>query len=145
MADYITAKKLPKWREENAPPVCPLFGHGDYIRVVDHDHQTGNIRGVVSSEGNALLGKIENYYKSRGSCATWDLPTVLRAMADYLEQEEQGPLHPVGARQLARRFGRKNKTDQERMLLLAGAKQEDFEDCKNSAERTKVYRKLITG
>lgn len=142
MTDFIPQEELPKYRKKNEPTQCPLFGHSGFIPVIDHDHQTGRIRGVVSSEGNALLGKIENYFKSRGVCAVWSLPIVLRAMADYLERK-QGPLHPVGIRQLARRFGRKTKAEQTALLAEIGVSSDEIADCKNSVERTKLYRKKV--
>lgn len=142
MDDYVSAKNLPKYREENTPDKCPLLGHAGLIPVVDHDHKTGRIRGVVSSEGNALLGKIENYHRSRGVVGEWDLPTVLRALATYLEQE-QGPLHPIGTRQLTKRFDRMVLDAQTKLLLEAGALHGEIADCKNSKERTKLYRSKI--
>ena len=137
--DYVPQSKLPQWREENKPDCCPILGHSDPIPVVDHDHKTGRIRGVVSSEGNALVGKIENFHKSRCANGEWDLPTVLRAIADYLEQE-QGPLHPVGTRQLTKRFGRMPKAQQTEILLALGVSPEEIEACPNSKSRTQLYR-----
>jgi hypothetical protein len=40
---------------------------------VDHDHKTGNIRGLLCHECNSVLGY------------TKDSPTTLRRLADYLE------------------------------------------------------------
>jgi hypothetical protein len=142
MDKYIPQKKLAEWRESNKPDICVILGHKDYIPVVDHDHRTGKIRGVVSAEGNSLIGKIENFYRSRCVNCVWDLSSVLRAIADYLEQE-QGPLHPVGARQLTRRFAKYNKSKQIKLLLEVGANKEDIDACKNSVMRSKLYRKII--
>lgn len=140
--DYVSQGELPEYRDENCPVSCPLLGHVEFIPVVDHDHKTGRIRGVVSNEGNALLGKIENFYRSRCVNGKWDLPEVLRMLACYLEQE-QGPLHPVGTRQLTKRFNRMKKNEQKTLLQIAGATSEEIAACKNSKERTKLYRSKI--
>lgn len=142
LKDYVSQTELPEYREANCPLACPILGHFSFIPVVDHDHKTGRIRGVVSSEGNALLGKIENFFRSRCVNSDRALPEVLRALADYLEQD-QGPLHPKGTRQLTKRFNRMPKDEQITLLQIAGACSEDIKTCKNSKERTKLYRYLI--
>jgi hypothetical protein len=140
--DYVAQAGLAKYREDNCPTGCPILGHPGFIPVVDHDHKTGRIRGVVSAEGNALLGKIENFYRSRCVNGSWELPTVLRAIADYLEQE-QGPLHPVGTRQLTKRFNRMKRVEQYELLIMAGATDAEIEAGKNSKDRTKLYRNKL--
>jgi len=140
--DYISQTELSEYREANCPVACPLLGLHEFIPVVDHDHKTGRIRGVVSNEGNALLGKIENFYGSRCARTEWELPEVLRALANYLE-EDQGPLHPVGTRQVTKRFGRMKKDEQIAILKYQGAGREVIGSCKNSKDRTKLYRSLI--
>jgi len=142
--DYISQVELSEYREENCPISCPLLGMVNFADVVDHDHKTGRIRGVVSSEGNALLGKIENFYRSRCVNSEWDLPKVLRQLASYLE-EEQGPLHPVGTRQLTKRFNRLKKDEQYNILVGEGVGADEIAACKNSKERTKLYRKHLVG
>ena len=139
---YIKQAELAEYREANVPISCPLLGNVEFAPVVDHDHKTGKIRGVVSLEGNALLGKIENFYKSRCANSVDLLPTVLRDMANYLE-DPQGPYHPVGVRQVTKRFGRASKADQVKMLLELQADKGEVDACKNSKERTKLYRKLL--
>ena len=142
--DYISQAELPEYRQDNCPISCPLLGMVQFTDVVDHDHKTGRIRGVVSNEGNALLGKIENFYRSRCVNAEWDLPKVLRQLASYLE-EQQGPLHPVGTRQLTKRFNSLNKDEQYNMLVFGGAEVDEITACKNSEERTKLYREYLVG
>src|SRR6056297_1232111 len=45
-SSLIRAGLLPKWREENKPPKCPITGTTweSSDPVVDHDHSTGEIR-----------------------------------------------------------------------------------------------------
>lgn len=140
--DYVSQDELPEYREEHCPTRCPILGHVGLIPVVDHDHQTGRIRGILSAEGNALIGKIENFHRSRCVAGILELPEVLRNIADYLEQE-QGPLHPKGTLQVTKRFGRKPKSEQVEILLKVGAVQDEITACKNSKQRTKLYRKKI--
>ncbi len=140
--DYISQSELPEYRDDNCPIACPILGLHEFIPVVDHDHKTGRIRGVVSNEGNALLGKIENFYRSRCARTEWELPKVLRSLADYLE-EDQGPLHPVGTRQLTKRFGRMKKSEQVAILETYGVGGAAVCNCKNSQDRTKLYRSVI--
>jgi hypothetical protein len=140
--DYISQAELSEYRDEYCPISCPLLGMVKFNAVVDHDHKTGRVRGVVSNEGNALLGKIENFYRGRCANSEWDLPKVLRQLAFYLE-EEQGPLHPVGTRQLTKRFNRMRKDKQATLLLSMNVSDDEIDACKNSNERTKLYRKAI--
>ena len=51
---------------------CKICGSGDRL-VVDHDHETQKVRGILCNSCNRGLG----YFK--------DSPSVLRAAADYLE------------------------------------------------------------
>jgi hypothetical protein len=140
--DYVSASELAKWREDNKPPFCPVLGHEVFTPVVDHDHKTGRIRAVISLEGNALIGKIENFYRSRCVHAEYGLPHVLRCIADYLE-EEQGPLHPIGTRQLTKRFSRASRTTQIQKLEELGVPLKEIYACKNAKQRTMLYRRTI--
>jgi hypothetical protein len=68
---------------------CAASGQQFYAKmpldpVLDHDHKTGAIRGVLTRGVNTLLGKIENA-APRAWVKPKDLPAVLRGLADYLE------------------------------------------------------------
>ena len=141
---YLPQNKLPQWRMDNEPSLCPLLNCQNKNWVVDHCHKTGMVRGVVSSEGNVLLGKIENAYKRLSKDAKYcSLPTVLRSMAIYLEKKSTGILHPEGFRQLWKRFSRFDKDTQLDILLKVGIKRDLLEDCKNSQDRTKLYKQYL--
>lgn len=99
---------------------------------------------MVSSEGNALLGKIENFHRSRCVNGVYDLPTVLRALADYIEGSTGGPYHPRGLRQLVRRFMASKKERQIETLLSFGIPASEIKECKNSKQRAKLYRRALT-
>jgi hypothetical protein len=63
--------------------------------VLDHDHGTGAVRGVLHNGCNAVLGKIENSYKRYG---VRDLAAFLYGAAPYLQahaSNRTGLLHPT--------------------------------------------------
>jgi hypothetical protein len=141
---YLPQSDLAEWRKKNAPKKCPLVEYKTSNWVVDHNHTSGFVRGVVSSEGNVLLGRIENAYKrlSRGAKRA-SLPTILRNMASYLEQDDLQLLHPEGFRQLYKRFYSLSKDLQLDILLKFGTNREDISKCKNAKERTELYKQII--
>lgn len=74
--------------------------------VLDHQHKllksdeigkngTGLIRGVLCFQCNSWEGKIFNAYRRYGlHKMKRDIPTLLRNLADYLEQEKYPFIHP---------------------------------------------------
>ena len=141
---YLPQSELAEWRKKNAPKKCPLVEYKTSNWVVDHNHTSGLVRGVVSSEGNALLGRIENAFKrlSRGAKKA-SLPTILRNMASYLERDDLQLLHPEGFRQLYKRFYSLPKDYQLDILLKFGTNRDDISKCKNAKERTELYKQII--
>lgn len=90
----LTARTLKTWRETtlakqgNKCAICGLpLATAD--AVGDHDHDTGNMRGVVHRSCNALLGKVENNYKRYG---VKSLPAFLHGAVRYLDPGR--PQHP---------------------------------------------------
>ena len=140
---YLPQNKLAEWREANKPERCPILGGRTQDWVVDHDHKTGMVRGVISRVGNSLLGKIENFLGSRCRTQPKDYPKVLRACADYLEMGVTDVLHPVGLKQLATRF-KNNLTADEQIDLLVemGDTIDDVLSLGNAKNRTKRFRDL---
>jgi hypothetical protein len=141
---YIPQHKLAKWRKDNSDGECRILSRKTHDLVVDHDHKTGEIRGVISREANTMLGKIENIYRSICQGDPEDLPVVLLNIVEYLQQDASGILHPVGLRQLSSRFKRNlKKEEQEFALKYLGAKKDELNCCKNVNDRTKLYRALV--
>ena len=126
---YLPQNKLKDWRVKHQPKTCPLILRKTSDWVVDHCHQSGMVRGVVSRVGNALLGKIENFAYRRCQISQGHLPDVLRGIADYLEQEQLDVLHPVGLTQLTKKFKALTKL----MMLKKRAK-------KNSEKEVMLHR-----
>jgi hypothetical protein len=63
--------------------------------VLDHDHATGAVRGVLHRGCNSLLGKIENNHKRYG---IEDLSSFLMGTPSYLlrhRENRTGLLHPT--------------------------------------------------
>ena len=139
---YLPQNKLKDWRVEHQPKSCPLILRKTSDWVVDHCHQSGMVRGVVSRVGNSLLGKIENFAYRRCQVSQSHLPAVLRAIADYVEQEQLDVLHPVGLTQLSKRFKSLTSEKQKATLVDLGAKRKQIMECSNASERTKLFREL---
>ncbi len=139
---YLPQNKLKDWRAKHQPKTCPLILRKTSDWVVDHCHQSGMVRGVVSRVGNALLGKIENFAYRRCQISQDHLPDVLRGIADYLEQEQLDVLHPVGLTQLTKKFKALTSEKQKGILVDLGAKRKQLMECSNALERTKLFREL---
>lgn len=54
-------------------PICQMELKSPKVPAVDHDHQTGAVRGILCRQCNAAIGQLQ------------DNPTVLRRAAEYLE------------------------------------------------------------
>jgi|TARA_R100000479_G_scaffold2043_3_gene1277 hypothetical protein len=140
---YLPYKSIKGWREKNTPTKCPIFGCKINDAVVDHDHESGYVRGVLHRQSNAWAGKIENAWKRYGANhSKHTLPEALRGLADYLDHAKTDILHPVGLKDLVSRFSRKPKDFQESILEKKFDKEKVF-SCKNQKDRTNLYRKSI--
>jgi hypothetical protein len=140
---YLPQNKIKEFRDKHKPICCPILAtkKGDW--VLDHDHQTGMVRGVISRQANSLLGKVENFYIRMCKGDKEDLPGVLDAMAAYLEQETLDVLHPVGLTQLTKKF-KNSLTAAEQVVELKdlGATRKELESCSNQKQRCELYRRL---
>jgi len=74
--------------------LCPLCGKEIDLRVkgegvIDHDHDTGRIRGVLHRSCNAAEGKIANAAARWGAKSSKysDIITYLESVVTYLKQE----------------------------------------------------------
>lgn len=91
----INSLKEKWWLEQNKK--CPLLNKEIELSsmVIDHQHKLkseladitgkGICRGAISRFGNALEGKISNNFKRMGLDKHINLPSFLRNLADYLE------------------------------------------------------------
>ncbi len=143
---YLPQSKLKQYREENKPCVCPILGCSMDDAVVDHSHPSnrgnGQIRGVLSRTGNSLLGKAENFfYRFCAKSTDLTLPQVLRRAAEYLERRETGLLHPVGLKQLVRKFQQLPADKQREILRGMGESSKDV--LTSPKRRAQSYRELL--
>ena len=140
---YLSQNQIKEFREANKPVSCPILDIKTNDWVLDHDHQTGMVRGVLSRQANSLLGKVENFFLKMCRGRKEDLPNTLEAMADYLEREEMDVLHPVGLTQLTRKYVNSlTAAQQVTELKDLGASEGDLASCKNQKQRKELFRKL---
>lgn len=87
--------------------------------VLDHDHATGAIRGVLHNGCNSLLGKIENNHKRYG---IEDLSAFLMGTPTYLlrhRENRTGLLHPTHKTEDEKRLARNAKARKTRATKKA--------------------------
>jgi hypothetical protein len=99
---YVTYSFLDKLKKDSIGLCCPITGKpmNDSEIVIDHKHITkkeikdgnlgiegkGLLRGPIINQVNVFIGKIENGWKRSGShLLGMELPDMLRAIADYIE------------------------------------------------------------
>jgi len=101
----LKSKDIPGVREqilnEDQDGKCLICGNSPKRPCLDHHHKkkvkgTGKIRGVICSNCNVFLAKIENNCK-RYAISHSALPDVLRNIANYLEKEQYDMIHPSDA------------------------------------------------
>jgi len=141
---YLPQNKIKEYREANKPNCCPILSTKTDDWVVDHDHQTGMVRGVISRQANSLLGKVENFYLGMCKGDKEFLPVTLEAMSAYLENcGESNILHYVGLNQLTKRFkNRLTSAEQVATLLDMGASKDQVNSCSNSKQRCDLFRNI---
>lgn len=141
--EYLPQGKIKQYREKHKPAKCPILGIKTNDWVVDHDHQSGMVRGVISRQGNSLIGKIENFYLGMCRGKKELLPRTLRNIATYLESDVTKVLHYVGLNQLRNKFKNKLTSAQQYQTLVdMGAGQDELDQCSNQKHRAELFRKL---
>lgn len=87
--------------------------------VLDHDHATGVVRGVLHRGCNSLLGKVENNYRRYG---VRSLDAFLAGTASYLGvhvTDRTGLLHPTHKTEEEKRVARNTKARKARAAKKA--------------------------
>jgi len=76
--------------------ICPLCEQhiNKNDACLDHDHTTGEIRGVLHSNCNSLEGVIKSRFTRSGVHKLTDLITYLNNLIVYLQKEHHKVLHP---------------------------------------------------
>lgn len=82
--------------------LCPLCGKYIDLKlkgegVIDHDHDTGEIRGVLHRSCNAAEGKISNAAARWGakSSSYADVIEYLQSLVEYLKRPGAGMIYPM--------------------------------------------------
>ena len=127
---------------KNADNVCPILGIPLDDPVLDHDHKTGKVRGVISRQANTLLGRIENYLDHRVNSPLSDWGVVENVLA-FLSRSDLDsdlkPFHPEGLRQVCKRFAKMKKAEQieslERLCEMENVSLSEIDKCSNSRKR----------
>lgn len=108
--------------------------------VLDHDHNTNFVRGVLHRQTNAFLGKLENAYTRY--IKWWYVGTLsdfLRGCADYIEKEHPKEyLHPAFIRSLQVQFNKLNEKQKQNVLSNFG----EDKGC-NGNQRKVIFKKFI--
>lgn len=95
------------YAEQNG--ICPIFAIHipEGLAVLDHDHKTKYVRGVLHRSANSIEGIIANACKRYIPADLKEhiyVPDMLRRIADYLEGDQYNCMYPERKRK------RKTKT-----------------------------------
>lgn len=108
--------------------------------VLDHDHKTQYVRGVLHRQTNAVLGKLENAYIRYISW--WyegTLSDFLRGCADYLDREQpQNYIHPAFVKFLQVQFNKLSEPQKKKVLAHFGS-----DEGTNGKQRKALFQKVI--
>lgn len=108
----------------------------DKQAVLDHDHKTQYVRGVLHRQTNVVLGKIENMWTRY--LKWWysgTLSEFLRGCADYLERgPDKRYVHPGWLKTSTSQFKSLNEKEKDTVLSLMASSHG-----KNAAERIKKF------
>lgn len=110
----LTQKTLQQWKEHQFDKQggnCVLYGIPLYSEQkvnADHNHHTGNMRGLLHPLCNSILeGKVAGLMYRAGLKGKAEFPTVLRNLADYWKPEyDAEPVHPAFVNDTAKKFAR---------------------------------------
>ena len=86
-------------KQEGLCPLCckPIDMNIQGEGVLDHDHDTGRIRGVLHRSCNAAEGKIANAAARWGAKSTMytDIVAYLESLVQYLKQTPTNVIYPM--------------------------------------------------
>jgi hypothetical protein len=91
----VAAFRLKVWNEQGQR--CAITGQKLAFKdaVLDHDHKTGECRGVLARGANSMLGKIENHRKLAQLTSDADLHRMLIGVVKYLNLGRLGVRYPT--------------------------------------------------
>ena len=109
--------------------------------VLDHNHDSDLVRGVVHRNANSLLGRIENGF--RREMQWWYEGTIqdfLRQCADYLDLDDLEVYHSGWIKTVMVQFNKLNAAEQNRVLKELGR----YKLKMNLVQRRKAMREVLT-
>lgn len=107
----LKASELAAWRAkqlELQSGLCALCGEKPTVKfpaVADHDHTTGQLRGVLCRGCNSALGVIENFRARYGLTKVAGFARFLARIVAYIHKDHGDELYPT------------HRTDDEKRLL----------------------------
>ena len=141
---YTTAE-IKKFKEEQVKKqngIDPILGipfpKGNICQ--DHCHSTQHCRCALHFQSNAWEGKVINaYVRCLGWLTDVPLPTLLRNLANYLEQDySMNPYHVGWTKRVKTDFNKLNSKQQDQVLI-----QLDSQAGKNIKERKELFSKVV--
>lgn len=129
MPDRLTAKSLAVWRastlvaQGGVCALCKMPMTDSDKAVGDHDHTTGQMRGVLHRSCNALLGNIENNRVRYGLRSDSQLSGMLKGVVPYLllRRDDETPLYPTHRTPDEKRVARNTKARKARAAIRKAA------------------------
>lgn len=81
---------------EEQQSICPLCGTKIEVcdAVLDHDHDTGLIRGVLHNICNAIEGVLKHKFRRGGGAKYTEYQTFLDNLVVYLKKAQHPMIHP---------------------------------------------------
>ena len=124
----LTTTKLAAYRKkllEEQGGVCALCGEpiqGD--DVLDHDHKTGEVRGVLHRGCNAMLGHLENNRPRNHLGSITRFAKFLASVVRYISQRREDPVYYPSHRTAEEKRELRNKRARAaRAVMKKGTKQ----------------------
>lgn len=108
--------------------------------ATDHCHDTQHVRAALNRNVNAFEGLCSNAYKR---CLKWltdvPLPTILRNLADYYEQDyTHHPYHPGWIKSVKSKFLKLKAAQQDEVLVALGSQKGN-----NLKDRKEKFAKIV--
>lgn len=108
--------------------------------ATDHCHSTQHIRAALNRNTNAFEGLVTNAWNR---CLKWltdvPLPTILRNLADYYEQDyTHHPYHPGWIKSVKAKFNKLKSAQQDEVLVALGSQKGN-----NLKDRKEKFAKIV--
>lgn len=139
-----TAKKYKAQLIIEQKGLCRLCGHplpSDTSKIhLDHDHETGHVRGALHSSCNRTEGKLKSVYRRMGGD-----PSIyfewLASLSVYLQKDStHNPIHPQHVLDQTKKFKALTKPEQELRLKSLGVA---FDEKATKNDLTGLYQKYL--